>query len=283
MAGNSFAQVKDSIPLIIADSLKAIYIYADTGTAINRTDAQGRKQGLWEKKYPNGRLRYRGHFYNNNPVGVFKYNYDNDSIESIVTYSEKGKVARARIFYENGGVLSMGKFINHKKDSIWVYYDESLRLYKKEQYVNGKKEGKSIVFYANGNVEETVNWHNDIQNGPWQEFFDNGQVKLDATYVNGKREGLLKAYSLGDPDEPVMQGHYIHDDREGKWIYVNRTTGVPDTVIYKHDKIISKNALYTQHNLDSLRMEHQGIQQKLDNPGSLQDQYNTGGGNGGGN
>lgn len=276
MAGKTYAQVQDSVPLIMADSLKAVYIYADTGTAINHTDAKGRKQGLWEKKYPDGKLRYRGHFYNNNPVGVFKYWYDNDSVESITAYSEKGKVARATIFYENGGIFSMGKFVNHEKDSIWVYYDETLKLYKKEQYILGKKEGKSVTFYGNGNVEETKNWHNGLENGPWQQFYEDGQLKLESGYVDGKRTGPIKVYKAGNADTPVVTGNYENDLRNGPWLYLNSATGAMDTIVYKNDRPSNHKYQMTEHKLDSMRIKNQGVQQKLDNPGSLQNEYNMG-------
>jgi antitoxin component YwqK of YwqJK toxin-antitoxin module len=278
MSVRGFAQVRDSIPMIIADSLKAVYIYADTGKAMNRVDAQGRKQGLWEKRYPNGKLRYRGHFYNNNPNGVFKYYWDNDSIQNLVVYSNLGKTAYARMFYENGGVFSMGKFISEKRDSIWLFYDPNLKLFKKEQYINGKKEGKSVVFYSNSNVEETKTWHNDVENGPWLQFYENGQLKLDANYANGKLEGVFKLYSLGVPDDPEAQGTYHSDNREGKWIYRNNSGNGKNTVIYKHDKVIEGGInKFTPHELDSLKMQNQELQQKLNHPPGIEEDNRNGG------
>jgi antitoxin component YwqK of YwqJK toxin-antitoxin module len=280
MAGNAISQVKDSVPLIIADSLKAVYIYADTGKALNRVDAQGRKQGLWEKRYANGNLRYRGHFLNNNPNGAFKYYWDNDSIQNISVFSNLGKVAYTHMFYENGGLFSLGKFINQKRDSIWLFYDESLRLYKKEQYSMGKKEGKSVIFYANGNVEETKVWHNDLENGPWQKFFDDGQLQVDGEFLNGKMEGWIKVYSYGDPNEPIVEGRYHNDMKEGRWIYHNSETNKADTLIYKGDKLIN-GAKYklTEQKMDSIKIHNQELQQKLDNPGSIEEEYQRNGGN----
>lgn len=278
MAGKAFTQVRDSIPLIIADSLKAVYIYADTGKAHNRTDAQSRKQGLWEKRYPNGKLRYRGHFYNNNPNGVFKYYWDNDSIQNLVVFSNQGKTAYAKMFYENGGVFSMGKFADQKRDSIWLFYDDTHKLYKKEQYVNGKKEGKSVVFYSNSNVEETKTWHNDVENGPWQQFYEDGQLKLDASFVNGKKEGVMKMYNRGEPDMPIAEGTYHNDNREGKWIYLNSQDNSRDTVEYKNDKLIKggKNK-FTEQKLEEMKMQNQQNEQKLQNPGMMRDEGNRGG------
>jgi len=280
--GKAFAQVRDSIPLIVADSLKAVYIYADTGKAPNRTDAQGRKQGLWEKRYPNGKLRYRGHFVNDKPNAVFKYFWDNDSMQNIAVYSDNGKVAYSKMFYENGGVFSMGKFITEKRDSIWLFYDEGLKLIKKEQYVVGKKEGKSVVFGADGNVIEMKTWHNDVENGPWLQYFPDGQVKLKTAYLNGKREGEVTLYSDGDESVPSIQGFYRNDCKDGKWIYLDSRSGEHDTIVYKNDKPVD-DAKYrlTKRRIDSLKMKYQDSQQRLDHPGNDMENYNGGGGDDG--
>ena len=39
---------------------------------INRTDRDGKKQGHWIKKYPNGHVMYDGYFKNDKPIGEFK-------------------------------------------------------------------------------------------------------------------------------------------------------------------------------------------------------------------
>ena len=125
-AGGAYAQVKnDTLPAYMADSITSVYIYADTGRALNRLDHEGRKQGLWEKKYADGSLRYIGHFWDNEPTGIFKYYYDQgDSLEGLYKYSGDGKVAYAQIFSINGALKAEGKFINQKEDSIWKFYDD---------------------------------------------------------------------------------------------------------------------------------------------------------------
>jgi antitoxin component YwqK of YwqJK toxin-antitoxin module len=271
-AGNVFAQVRDSIPLVVADSLKTVYIFADTGKALNRLDAQGRKQGLWEKRYPDGKLRYRGHFVDDNPNGVFKYWWDNDSIQNITIYSEKGRVARTKMFYQNGGLMAIGKFVDRKEDSIWLRYNESLKLISKEQFVLGKKEGKSITFFQNGNVCEVKTWHNGLENGPWQEFFDDGQLELESSYVNGKREGELNAWDFGNTDKPTIHGIYKNDMKEGPWIIFVPAKNTWDTLVYRHgDAVNMKKYQLTNQQLDSLKQQYQQLQQRLDNPGKSQD------------
>jgi len=267
MTGTAFSQVRDSVPLVIADSLKEIFIYADTGKALNRVDAQGRKQGLWEKRYPNGKLRYRGHFLNDNPTGVFKYYWDNDSIQNIAIYSNYGKWAYSQMFYINGGLLSTGKFVSQKRDSIWLFYDEGFKLYKKEQYALGKKEGKSLVFYSNGNLGDSKNWHNDLENGPWLAYYEDGKLRIEASYLNGKMEGEFRLYSDGN-DYPIVMGRYRNDNKDGRWIYRNTEKNKVDTLIYKNGDLLNADKYkFTQHKLDSMRIQSEPTQEKLDHPG----------------
>src|SRR5579863_171977 len=139
LTGGIYAQVRtDTSHAFLADSINTVYIYADTGTALNRTDKEGRKQGLWEKRYSDGHLRYRGHFSDNKPYGVFKNYYDEgDSLESIRVYSFDEKSAYAHLFYTTGALYAEGKYINEQKDSIWKFYDAYQRLIQKDQYKNG--------------------------------------------------------------------------------------------------------------------------------------------------
>ena len=274
---SAFGQVKDSVPLIIADSLKTVYIYADTGKALNRVDAQGRKQGLWEKRYPNGKLRYRGRFLNDNPKGVFKYYWDNDSIQNITVYSEDGKVARTKMFQENGGLLSIGKFVDRKRDSVWVYYNPFFKLSGKEQYKVGKKDGKFITFYQNGNALEIKNWRNGLENGTWQQFFEDGQLKLEGTYLNGKMTGSFKAWDPGDPDNPIIIGNYANDLKEGRWIYLRKDRNTKDTVIYHKDMPVKTNKFnYSPQQLDSLRQQNLEFQEHFEKPGRKGDDADPG-------
>ena len=41
---------------------------------INKVDSKGRKQGVWQKTYPNSRaIEYKGQFKDDKPVGTFYY------------------------------------------------------------------------------------------------------------------------------------------------------------------------------------------------------------------
>ncbi len=277
-----YAQVKphDTIPVFWKDSINAVYIYADTGTPRNRTDDQGRKQGLWEKKYPDGNLRYRGHFSDDKPYGVFKNYYDKaDTLAAIRAYTDDGLSDYAHFFYPSGALNAEGKYVMEKKDSIWKFYDNLQRMVRKDLFKNGKQEGKSVIFYAyDGNVLEIKNWKNNLEEGPFQQYFDEGGIKEEGTYVHGKLEDTLYLY---EPDGKMAARAIYHNDmKEGDLIYY--TDGAPiDTLIFHKGRCLNcARFTPTRKQEDSLKMHYQELQDELDHPDKQgEEQPNPGGEN----
>lgn len=279
IAGNISAQQlpHDSLPLFKADSLNAVYIYADTGTALNKIDSKGMKQGLWEKRYADGHIMYRGHFWDNHPYGVFKNYYDEgDSLQIIRVFSDDGKTAYAHLFYTTGALAAEGKYVNEQKDSIWKYYDESQRLRRKDLYVNGMLEGKSVFFYPSGNIFQVKIYKDNLEEGPYQQYFDDGGIKEEGTYRNGMLQDTLTIY---DPDGNIaVKTQYVNDLKEGNLVYYK--DGLPkDTLIFKHG-VCTNAAKFTPTKAqeDSLKIKYQKLQYELDHPGSLDEESKQPGG-----
>lgn len=265
---------QDTAITIILDSLRSVYIYADTGKALNRVDKSGRKQGLWEKKYPNGNIRYRGYFRDDKPTGVFKYFYeDNDSLRILAMYSDNGRIAHVHEYYPSGALAGIGKYVDEKKDSVWKIYDQYQRLEEKDQYVKGKKNGKSIMFYPDGNVLQSKTWRNDIENGKWRQFYPNGDIKLEETYVNGKIEGPATFYNPGG--KVTISGNYHNDVKDGKWIYFNDSGHPIDSVIFSNGRPLDKSKfMFTPAQLDSMKQKNMQYEQQMQQRN--QDNYDYG-------
>ncbi len=271
---NAAAQVQktDTGTIFMADSLKAVYIYADTGNALNRRDDQGRRQGLWQKIYPDGHIRYVGHFWDDKPTGVFKNYYDEgDSLEAIRIYSDDGQSAYAHLFYFTGALMAEGKYVGEKEDSIWKFYNDIQQLVRKSQYKDGKLEGKSVIFYPDGNAMEIKNWKDSLEEGPFQQYFDEGGLKEEGTYVHGELQDTLYVYH---PDGKIsVKGTYVNDMHEGKWIYYY--DGAPtDTLVYHRGQCLNcYKYAPTKRQEDSLKLHYQQLQQQLDNPSNLEEGY----------
>ncbi|HTB31168.1 MAG TPA: hypothetical protein VK808_04030 [Bacteroidia bacterium] len=273
ITSNIRAQVQppDTVPVFLADSLNSVFIYADTGTALNKIDAEGRKQGLWKKNYEDGNIRFVGHFWDDKPSGVFKNYYDQgDSLQSIRVYSNDGQTAYAHLFYTTGALWAEGKYVNEKRDSIWKFYDDVQRMVLKNQYKNGKREGKSVIFYKSGNTLEVKNYKNDLEEGPFQQYFDEGGLKEEGTYLHGKLVDTLFIYDIDGYIN--IKGKYVNDMKEGNWIfYVNHEP--KDTLIYHQGKCLNMAKFVpNKRQEDSLKQHYQHLQEQLDHPSnSLED------------
>lgn len=263
----------DTTIYIALDTLRMVYIHADTGKALNRLDKMGRKQGLWQQKYDNGNIRYKGHFKDDEPYGVFKYYYEDDSLKIIALYSDNGKVARSHEYYESGVMAAMGKYVNQKKDSVWKYFDEVQNLRAKEQYADGKLEGKSVTFYADGNVLESKMWHNNEENGLWQQFYEDGALRMECNYVNGQLNGVENFY---DEDGKIIQsGPFLHDKKNGLWTYYYGD-GRKDTATFIQDKPINPGRFnLSPSKVDSLKKQDEIKDEELQHhdPGGNDDDY----------
>ena len=168
---------------------------------INQTDAQGRKQGQWLKKYPNSSvIMYQGSFKNDKPVGTFTYNYQSNKVKAIVKHDEKTSRSEALYYYENGKVMSKGIYLNMKKDSVWVSFNEQGRVTMIEAYKNDLLHGKKQLFY----IPDDPDNHSEV-------------VISEYNYTNGQPDGKFVEYY---PNKVVRKtGQFKDNQREGKWIH----------------------------------------------------------------
>ncbi len=198
---------------------------------INRTDHQGRRQGYWEQRYPNGNIRYKGVFSDGKPVGELLRYYPDGSKMAIMDFDESGSKAYAELFYENGFIAAKGNYVNEERDSIWHFYsqhDEGL-LTARETYREGYKHGLSVIYYPNGEKSQKLTYRNDLRHGEWKQFYMEGTLKLEGNYENGNREGEFVMYTpAGRPEvkgyyeDNLMHGDWEFFDGEGEVLYTNK-------------------------------------------------------------
>jgi antitoxin component YwqK of YwqJK toxin-antitoxin module len=176
---------------------------------VNQKDAQGRKQGPWQKTYPKMSVfEYKGQFKDDKPVGTFTYYYPSSKTKAVIRHDEKTGRSEAIMYHESGVLFAKGIYRNQLKDSIWEYYGPSGRLSKKETYSKDKLNGKTTVYYVPENVEDksqrpakVTNYVNDVIEGEVIEYFETGTVKSKAAYVKGVKEGI---FTINYPDGKKM-------------------------------------------------------------------------------
>lgn len=221
---------------------------AVTGQEINQTDAQGRKQGEWVKRSPEGVLIYQGQFEGGQPVGVFKRYYDDGMLQAEMHYRTPEEVY-AKLYYQGRTPVLMaeGKYINQKKDSVWLTYDTAGRLKALDTYVDDERSGRSLVYHENGAVSEETTYVDGKRHGEWKQYYPDGTLMASGTFDHGKRIGeYLKNYPNGNM---WVKGKYENGYKESTWIYGNENGAIGQMVVYRSGeevKQVKRNGTFTE-------------------------------------
>ncbi len=168
---------------------------------VNQVDAQGRKQGKWEKVYPGTRVyQYRGEFKNDKPIGKFTYFYKSSKVKAIIDHDEDSDRSVGYYYHETGGVMSFGIYRDLKKDSIWTNLNNKGQITSKETYFLDSLHGPRVVFYpppegVKKQMPSIVeNYKNGMLDGDYIEYFENGTTKVKGGFKDNKRHGVWVHY-----------------------------------------------------------------------------------------
>jgi len=205
--------------------------------APNKLDNAGKKTGVWESYYDNGKVKSHGTFIDGHPKGELLKYYPGGILQARMLFNETGKISYVKVYYEAGHLASEGKYIDQLKDSVWNYYSTyDKRKALTETYLLGKKNGESLKFYADGKVSELLTWKNDLKNGKWEQYYENGQIRLTGSYLNGMLDGEYICYN---PDGSTsITGKYLGGSMDGKWVYFNEDGALDMSVEYVNGLMI---------------------------------------------
>ncbi len=224
--------------LILALGLAASALAQPPGS-VNKKDAQGRKQGHWEKQWADSQqLRYQGQFKDDKPVGTFTYFSTGGKVESTVAHYATGGASHAMHFHPDGKLMAEGRYVGEQKDSIWNYYDDTGALRSTERWKNGKFNGDQEAFFPNGKPAERCTWKDGKRNGPCQQFFDNGQVRTSTNYVNDEANGPSSVFSEDGKKE--IEGQNVKGQRDGLWKHYNADGTLLMQMLYAKDKVVKE-------------------------------------------
>lgn len=203
----------------------------------NVTDANGLKQGVWEKKNEAGKLVYTGAFKDGKPEGEFVYYDSTGKIKAKSVYTENGTNAFT-VIYRNDKKASEGLYINEKKQGIWKFYNNDQVLLAEEVYENGVPEGIWKTYYANGAILEEMPYKNGVKEGNWKQYFYDGPIKTNGTYIKGKLEGLTTFYY---PDGKIfISGPYVNNLKDGVWMHLDEKGVAEKREIWKSGFLVAE-------------------------------------------
>lgn len=169
---------------------------------INQIDANGLKQGQWQKAYEGTRvLKYKGQFKDDKPIGKFTYFYKSSKVKAVIKHDANSTRSVAYLYHENGALMSHGIYRNQKKDSVWINFGPSQRLSNTESYVNGMLNGIKRIYYVPEDINDksqipsiVYNYVNDTLDGEFVEYFQSLVVMGRGQYKKNKKHGVWLRY-----------------------------------------------------------------------------------------
>ncbi len=212
----------------------------------NRKDAQGRRQGEWATKYPNGRYRYVATFKDDKPIGKVRRFYDTGKLSVLIEYMSQG-VCRVTTYHPDEKVESRGSYKDEKRDGHWQFYNQHAELIRETDYHLGAEHGQSKLYYPDGKLLELSTWVNGVQDGPFFKYFKSGAKEIEASYRAGELNGPYCVYGIDG--KPIAKGQYAMGVRVGRW-----------SERYPDEGNLSVNIIYNNHGVVQNRAEVDSVE-----------------------
>jgi antitoxin component YwqK of YwqJK toxin-antitoxin module len=204
---------------------------------LNQKDANGKKQGVWQKKYPGSNtFIYKGQFKDDKAIGEFTYYYESGKIKSVIKHFPNSNLSFAVFYSENEAVLSEGFYKNQLKDSTWLNFTSSGALSSKDCFLQNQLHGEKIIYYIEGQIENGVliplsisNYNKDLQDGLYTEFFSTGKIKKKGIFQNGLKDGEWLEYH---PNGQIAQKAKFKKDNLHTWVYSYDKNGLKISEVF---------------------------------------------------
>ena len=195
---------------------------------INQFDANGKRHGVWQKKFDKTNLlRYQGAFNHGKEIDTFKFYKKvngKSSLAATKIFNKLNNTALVKFYSSRGKLISEGKLDGKKYIGIWKFYQKnSKNLLIKEHYnQQGVLDGERYVYYKNGAIAEKQYYSNGKLNGESFWYSEAGVVLKHFIYENDQLHGVSKYYSpKGDLE---VQGSYKKGKKHGIWKYYKNNT-----------------------------------------------------------
>ena len=187
---------------------------------INQKDANGLRQGLWQKQYPDSQqLRYKGNFVDDKEVGTFSF-YCETCGEQPFCVKEFFSDAPTKVRYYNqtGDLVSEGLMSGKQRIGLWlIFHENSQKVMTRELYVSDKLHGEITTYYLSGEIIETTTYISGLKQGKSSYYAPNGVKLKELSYNNDLLDGPAAYYS--HTGMLTMKGDYKNGAHHGVWNY----------------------------------------------------------------
>ncbi len=189
--------------------------YITSRERINRSNPEGRPNGLWKWFDDNGNLKQEGIYKNGLKNGIFKtFDLAGNlvTIEKFVdgvkqeSAEEVAKLELRRDYYPSGKVKVEATYRNGLPEGIRREFDEKGTVIQAFTFSKGKITGRGIM------------GQDGLKQGEWKEYYPDGTLKAEGAYYLGKRSGKWLFYYPQNVLE--QEGNYNAKGLpHGEWIW----------------------------------------------------------------
>lgn len=246
------------LTVVICASASTYGVAGDT----NKTDANGKKTGLWKEK---GEMTvYYGRYKDDKKDGAWIGYHPNGIISSIVEYRDGRKNGASIGIDVAGFYFRKDNYVNDTLDgpSIVFAHNNGAKIQSEIGYKMGKIDGMRLIYYPDGTLQESGTYSNDKRNGVSRWYLADGSLSIEYNYKNGNMDGIQKTfYSNGNIASEVkavnnleegmyteyfekgrvkLEGKYVHGKKEGPWKEYNEDGDLIKTEVYKNNEVVKK-------------------------------------------
>ena len=182
---------------------------------INRTDANGFKQGVWKYFGENGLLSMEGVYLNGKKNGFFKYYTQEGNFDRIEKWEndiliedavETKRLDRKVEYHPNGKIKTEAYFYKGIPDGIRREYSTDGKVINSYLFSNGVLMGEGIVD------------DNGKKQGLWKEFYESGALRAKGKYLNSKPVGEW-TYYFEDKAVEITGIYTQNGKKDGEWLW----------------------------------------------------------------
>lgn len=185
---------------------------------VNRTDADGKKQGTFREYYANGKIKSEENYLDDQLHGYYREFDGRGELVMAMRY-ERGKIVEEidedmrelldmkSTYDQEGRLIFTGGYKEDIPVGIHRFYDTTGAVVNSYLYnelgqkvsegiidEQGTRKGAWIDFYPSGEVRAKGDYQNNLRSGSWTFYFRSGGIEQKGRFERGRYQGLWTWY-----------------------------------------------------------------------------------------
>jgi antitoxin component YwqK of YwqJK toxin-antitoxin module len=187
----------------------------EPGNAANVIDAAGMRQGYWKitgemvenKDYKKNQVVEEGAYIDNKRNGVWKKYYPSGKLRSEITYKNNHPRGIYTTYFSEGGKEEHGDWQGNRNVGEYKRFHENGTIAQDFSFNEfGKREGIQHYYFPNGKVQMTAEIDNGTAHGMVKVYYSDGELRSEKMIVNGSVDkSTIKEYKAQNREKRLEE------------------------------------------------------------------------------